>query len=190
MSRIGRMPVLLPPGVEVSVEEGNVVRVQGPKGTLQRALHPRMQVRIEEVEENGRKVRQVRVLRPSDDRLDRSLHGLCRTLIANMVHGVTQGYEKVLEISGVGYRATPTRDGGVELQLGFSHPVRFPPVPGIQLVVEGNTRILVRGIDKELVGNVAARLRAIKKVEPYKGKGIRYADEVPRRKEGKQKKGR
>jgi large subunit ribosomal protein L6 len=173
--------------VEVTIDEQNRVRVQGPKGTLERQIHPRLRLHLEEVERDGQKVRQVRVERLSDDRLDRSLHGLSRTLIANMVEGVTRGFEKVLEIHGVGYRVTK-RGEGLELQVGFSHPVHIDPVPGIEFVVEGNNRIIVRGIDKELVGNVAARIRAVKKVEPYKGKGIKYADEVPRRKAGKQAK--
>jgi large subunit ribosomal protein L6 len=187
MSRIGKQPVVIPSGVEVTIGEDNLVRVKGPKGSLERRIHPRMRLRIEEVERDGKKVRQVRVERPSDDRQDRALHGLSRTLIANMVQGVTQGFEKVLEINGVGYRATQ-KGKGVELQVGFSHPVYVEPDPGVEIVVEGNTRIVVRGADKEKVGNTAARIRAVKKVEPYKGKGIKYADEVPRRKAGKQAK--
>lgn len=181
MSRIGRAPIPYPKDkVEVSVE-GGLVTVKGPKGTLTRTVRPEVSVRVDD----GR----ILVERSSDEPFHRALHGLTRTLIANMVKGVTEGYERVLEIVGVGYRAQKTGDS-VTLQIGFSHPVEIKPKPGIELDVgqDVNTRtpfITVRGIDKELVGQQAAEIRAIKKPEPYKGKGIRYRGEYVRRKAGK-----
>ncbi|HXG39683.1 MAG TPA: 50S ribosomal protein L6 [Candidatus Limnocylindrales bacterium] len=175
MSRIGRLPIPLPPGVDVTID-GRRITVTGPRGTLSRELHPAVEV----VREDGRLV----VRRPSDDKLHRSLHGLTRTLVANMVTGVTAGYRKALEISGVGYRAQKVGEK-LQLSLGYSHPVEIVPPPGISFEVENPTRLAVVGIDKELVGQVAALVRATRKPEPYKGKGVRYAGEQIRRKAGK-----
>lgn len=180
MSRIGKMPIPVPSGVEVKVNDG-AVTVKGPKGTLSRVIPADMIVNVEA----GRVV----VERPSDGREHRSLHGLTRTLIANMVEGVTKGYEKVLQIHGVGYRAQMSGNN-LTLQVGYSHPVEITPRPGIQFEVgqETNTRlplVMVRGIDKETVGQQAAEVRAVRKPEPYKGKGIRYSTEIVRRKAGK-----
>jgi large subunit ribosomal protein L6 len=179
MSRIGRQPIAIPDGVDVSVE-GTRVAVKGPRGTLERSVHADMRI----VKDDGT----LRVERPSDERVHRSLHGLTRTLIANMVTGVTAGYEKRLEIVGVGYRAA-LRGSDLELALGFSHPVPFPAPEGIEFEVPAPTRIVVRGIDKELVGEVAANIRKIRKPEPYKGKGVRYEGEHVRKKAGKAAKG-
>ncbi|NLN29494.1 MAG: 50S ribosomal protein L6 [Firmicutes bacterium] len=175
MSRIGKIPIEIPSGMEVQLE-GNTIRVKGPKGTLERKLHPEMQVNIED----GRVV----VNRPSDEKKHRSLHGLTRTLIANMVQGVTQGFEKRLEIHGVGYRAAK-QGNKLVLSMGFSHPVEFDTPPGMEIEVPAPTRITVRGIDKEKVGQLAAEIRAVRKPEPYLGKGIRYEGEYVRRKAGK-----
>lgn len=175
MSRIGKIPIEIPSGVEVQLE-GNTIRVKGPKGTLERKLHPEMQVNIED----GRVV----VNRPSDEKKHRSLHGLTRTLIANMVQGVTQGFEKRLEIHGVGYRAAK-QGNKLVLSMGLSHPVEFDTPPGMEIEVPAPTRITVRGIDKEKVGQLAAEIRAVRKPEPYLGKGIRYEGEYVRRKAGK-----
>lgn len=175
MSRIGRSPIDVPGGVEVTLEPG-FVRVKGPKGTLERTL-PRQ---IAVSQEGG----QILVTRPSDDGPHRSLHGLTRTLVANMVEGVTQGFEKNLEIQGVGYRAAP-KGSGLELQLGYSHPVEYPAPEGITFEVTTPTRITIRGADKEMVGQVAAEIRAIRKPDPYKQKGVRYAGEYIRKKAGK-----
>lgn len=180
MSRIGKMPIPIPGGVEVQVEN-SVVTIKGPKGTLTKSIHPDMIVRVEDGN--------ILVERPSDDKLHMSLHGLTRTLIANMVEGVTKGYEKLLEIHGVGYRAQMVGPK-LQLQVGYSHPVEIAPRPGIQFEVgqDVNTRmplVTVRGIDKEVVGQQAAEIRAVRKPEPYKGKGIRYSTEVVRRKAGK-----
>lgn len=175
MSRIGKLPVELPAGVQIHID-GNVIRVEGPKGKLERELHPEM---ILEVEEN-----QLLVKRPSDSKAHRSLHGLTRTLVANMVHGVTQGYEKVLEVRGVGYRANK-QGKKLVLSVGYSHPVEIEEPEGIEIAVPQPTRIEVKGIDKELVGAVAANIRAVREPEPYLGKGIKYADEQIRRKAGK-----
>lgn len=180
MSRIGKMPIPVPSGVDVKID-GNSVTVKGPKGTLTRVLHPDMKV----TQEGGNVI----VERPSDEATHRSLHGLSRTLVANMVEGVTKGYEKILQIHGVGYRAQMA-GANLNLQVGYSHPVEIVPRPGIQFEVgqEANTRlplVYVRGIDKEVVGQQAAEVRAIRKPEPYKGKGIRYSTEVVRRKAGK-----
>ena len=175
MSRIGRLPIAVPDGVTVAID-GRSITVEGPKGTLHRDLHPDMAVALED----GRVV----VTRPTEAKQHKQLHGLTRTLVANMVTGVSTGYRKGLEITGVGYRAQKV---GVRLQLnlGYSHPVEIEPPPGISFELENPTRLTVIGIDKELVGEIAARVRASRKPEPYKGKGVRYAGEVVRRKAGK-----
>jgi large subunit ribosomal protein L6 len=175
MSRIGRQPITIPSGVDVAVE-GSHIRVKGPRGELERDLVPDLRV----VTEDG----QVRVERPNEEKRVRELHGLTRTLVNNMVIGVTEGYRKSLEISGVGYRAQLV-GRKLQLNLGYSHPVEIEPPEGISFEVENPTRLAVVGIDKELVGHVAARVRATRKPEPYKGKGVRYAGEVVRRKAGK-----
>ncbi len=175
MSRIGRMPIPIPPGVKVSITPGEVV-VSGPRGELRRRFHPDMVI----TQDNGN----LTVSRPSDGREHRSLHGLTRTLLANMVQGVTGGFEKSLEVVGVGYRAEKTGDS-VVLRIGFSHPVEVSPMPGVSLGVEGVNRIKVTGVEKELVGEMAARIRAMRSPDSYKGKGIRYAGEVVRLKPGK-----
>jgi len=156
--------------------EGNRVTVKGPKGTLTREIHPDMKVEKQDSS--------LLVTRPSDSRIHRSLHGLTRTLVANMVEGVTNGFSRRLEVNGVGYRAQQVGKD-IVLQMGFSHPVQVEPPEGISFAVEGNNRIIVSGIDKELVGEIAARIRAVKPPEPYKGKGIKYAEEQIRRKVGK-----
>ena len=175
MSRIGRMPIPLPAGVEVS-QEGSNLRVKGPLGTLQRTIHPEMTLE----REDGA----IRVVRPSDEPRHRALHGLTRTLINNMVTGVATGFTKNLEISGVGYRAQ-LQGQKLVLALGYSHPVEVDPPAGIEFRVETPTRLAVFGADKELVGQTAAYIRAQRKPEPYKGKGIRYAGEQILRKAGK-----
>jgi large subunit ribosomal protein L6 len=179
MSRIGKQPIEVPGGVDVTLE-GSRVSVSGPRGSLHQDVHPRMKVTVEDGT--------VRVERASDERLDKSLHGLTRSLIANMVAGVTEGFEKRLEIQGVGYRAA-LQGQDLELQVGFSHPVRFPAPEGIEFEVPAANRIVVRGIDKQLVGEVAANIRKVRKPEPYKGKGIRYEGEYVRKKAGKAAKG-
>ena len=176
MSRIGRAPIPLPSGVDVSVVEGHVT-VKGPKGTLERDLPQDITVR----QDDGALV----VERPDDQRHHRALHGLTRSLVNNMVVGVTQGFSRDLEIVGVGYRATAQGDNRLDMALGFSHPVVVEAPDGITFEVPAPTRITVRGIDKEAVGQVAANIRKLRKPEPYKGKGIRYAGEVVRRKAGK-----
>jgi len=175
MSRIGRLPIDIPSGVDVKVD-GPAVTVKGPKGELSLTVASPIEVKLEE--------NQVLVTRPDDERASRSLHGLTRTLIANQIIGVTEGYSKGLEIVGTGYRVAQ-RGSSVEFALGFSHPVVVEPPAGITLTVEGNNKITVAGIDKQAVGETAANIRKIKKPEPYKGKGIRYAGEVVRRKAGK-----
>jgi large subunit ribosomal protein L6 len=175
MSRIGRLPIEIPSGVDVTVD-GQAVTVKGPKGELGLTVASPIQVSVNEG--------QVVVTRPDDERESRSLHGLTRTLIANNVIGVTQGYSKSLEIVGTGYRVT-ARGSDIEFALGFSHPVLVQPPAGISFQVESNTRLTVSGIDKQAVGEVAANLRKIRKPEPYKGKGVRYAGEVVLRKNGK-----
>ena len=176
MSRIGKMPVSVPPGVEVTIR-GSHVSVKGPKGEISRTFHRDMSVSLED--------NQLVVTRPTDNRLHRSLHGLTRALLANMVHGVHEGFRKELEIHGVGYRAQVEGEKLV-LSVGYSHPVQIEPPPGITLSVDKSSRnIAVEGVDKELVGKVAAEIRAVRKPEPYKGKGIRYAGEHVRRKAGK-----
>lgn len=175
MSRIGQLPIPLPQGVTIDIE-GSEVRVRGSKGELQRSFHPDMSITLED----GNLI----VSRPDDEKLHRCLHGLTRTLLANMVIGVTQGFEKIMEIVGVGYRAQKTGDKLV-LQVGFSHPVEIEPPPGISFVVEGPNRVKVLGIDKELVGEMAARIRKVRPPDSYKGKGIRYAGETVHLKPGK-----
>jgi large subunit ribosomal protein L6 len=179
MSRIGRQPIAIPGGVEIVVD-GSHVRVKGPKGALERTFHPDMRILMED--------RSVRVERPSDERSHRSLHGLTRSRIANMVEGVPSGFEKRLEIVGVGYRAA-LKGSDLELAMGFSHPVVFRPPSGIEFEVPAQNRIVVRGIDKQQVGEVAAEIRKVRKPEPYKGKGIRYEGEYVRKKAGKAAKG-
>ncbi len=175
MSRIGKRPVPLPKGVTASVS-GNTVVIKGPKGELSRAVHADLGVKLEGGE--------VVVTRPSDSTWHKSLHGLSRTLVANMVEGVTKGFEKQLEIVGVGYRAE-TKPYGVNLVVGFSHPVEFRAPAGIKITAEQPTVVKVAGSDKELVGRVAAEIRGVRPPEPYKGKGIRYVGEHVRRKAGK-----
>ena len=176
MSRIGRMPIAIPAGVTVEVAENNKVTVKGPKGTLERVLPAEMEIKVEGTE--------VHVSRPNDLKRMKSLHGLTRTLIHNMVVGVEKGYEKALEINGVGYRAAK-QGKTLTLSLGYSHPVEMTDPEGIETVVENQTKITVKGIDKEKVGQFAAEIRDQRRPEPYKGKGIKYADEVIRRKVGK-----
>ncbi len=180
MSRIGRMPIAIPAGVTVSVAENNKVTVKGPKGELSRVLPSEMEIKVEGAE--------VLVSRPNDLKKMKSLHGLTRTLINNMVVGVTQGYEKKLEVNGVGYKAAKAGKK-LTLSLGYSHPVEMEDPEGIETAIEqgagGATVIVVKGIDKEKVGQFAAEIRDKRRPEPYKGKGIKYADEVIRRKVGK-----
>ena len=176
MSRIGRLPVAIPAGVEVTVAEGNVVTVKGPKGTLERALPTEMEIKVED----GHVV----VSRPNDLKKMKSLHGLTRTLIHNMVVGVSEGYTKTLEVNGVGYRAQK-QGKKLVLALGYSHPVEMEDPEGIETTVDGTNVIIVKGISKEKVGQYAAEIRAKRAPEPYKGKGIKYSDEVIRRKVGK-----
>ena len=176
MSRIGRLPVEIPAGVEITVAENNVVTVKGPKGTLTESLPVEMDIKVEN--------NQVVVTRPNDLKKMKSLHGLTRTLVANMVTGVTKGYEKVLEINGVGYRAQK-KGKEITFNLGFSHPVVMTDPEGIETEMDGQNIIIVKGIDKEKVGQYAAEIRELRKPEPYKGKGIKYSDERIIRKEGK-----
>ncbi|MCR5310485.1 MAG: 50S ribosomal protein L6 [Lachnospiraceae bacterium] len=175
MSRIGRMPIAVPAGVTVDIAENNKVTVKGPKGTLERVLPKEMEIKAEGAE--------IVVSRPNDLKKMKSLHGLTRTLIHNMVEGVTNGYEKKLEVNGVGYKAQKAGKK-LTLSLGYSHPVEMTDPEGIETVVEGNI-ITVKGIDKEKVGQFAAEIRDKRRPEPYKGKGIKYSDEVIRRKVGK-----
>ena len=175
MSRIGRKPVPVPNGVTVTVN-GPAITVKGPRGELSRKLHPDMQVKVE----NGT----VTVDRPSDEERHRALHGLTRSLIANMVEGVTQGYKKQLEITGVGYKAE-VKPFGLQLALGYSHPVEYRAPAGIKLTAPQPIIVVIEGADKEKVGQVAAEIRALRKPEPYKGKGVKYQGEQIRRKAGK-----
>ena len=176
MSRIGRMPIAIPAGVTVEVAENNKVTVKGPKGTLERVLASEMEIKVEGAE--------VTVSRPNDLKRMKALHGLTRTLINNMVVGVTEGYEKKLEVNGVGYKAQKAGKK-LTLSLGYSHPVEMEDPDGVETTVEGQNIIIVKGIDKEKVGQYAAEIRDKRRPEPYKGKGIKYVDEVIRRKEGK-----
>ena len=176
MSRIGKMPIAVPAGVTVDIAENNKVTVKGPKGELSRALAPEM-----EIKQDGDVIT---VSRPNDLKRMKSLHGLTRTLINNMVNGVTNGYEKKLEVNGVGYRAAK-QGKKLVLSLGYSHPVEMEDPEGIETVVDGQNIIIVKGIDKEKVGQFAAEIRDKRRPEPYKGKGIKYADETIRRKVGK-----
>ena len=175
MSRIGKLPISIPSGVQVDVR-GNHIKVTGPKGTLERDVAPELRV----VHEDG----SLRVERPNDEKRSRELHGLTRTLLNNMVVGVTDGFRKGLEITGVGYRAQLVGKK-LQLNLGYSHPIEIDPPAGVSFEVENPTRLAVVGHDKELVGHVAARVRSTRKPEPYKGKGVRYAGEIVRRKAGK-----
>ena len=176
MSRIGLKPVTVPAGVEVKVDEKNIVTVKGPKGQLTQAIDPSMKIEINDGI--------LTVTRPTENKKHKSLHGLSRTLINNMIIGVTEGYEKKMEIVGVGYRAA--KEGKkLVLNLGFSHPVEMEDPEGVETEVPTQLEIVVRGINKQLVGNYAAKIRAWREPEPYKGKGIRYAGEHVRRKEGK-----
>ncbi len=176
MSRIGRMPIAIPAGVTVEIAENNKVTVKGPKGTLERVLPVEMSIKVEDAH--------VVVTRPNDLKRMKALHGLTRTLINNMVVGVTQGYEKILEINGVGYRAAK-QGKKLVLSLGYSHPVEMMDPDGIEAIVETPNKIVIKGIDKEKVGQYAAEIRDKRRPEPYKGKGIKYSDEVIRRKVGK-----
>ncbi|GAB96107.1 large subunit ribosomal protein L6 [Kineosphaera limosa] len=176
MSRIGRLPVTVPSGVDVTID-GQSVKVKGPKGEL--ALTVTAPITVDRGDEGA-----IEVSRPNDERESRSLHGLTRSLIANMVQGVTAGFEKKLEIYGTGYRVQ-NKGGNLEFALGYSHPITVEPPVGITFTVEGPTRFAVQGIDKQLVGEVAANIRKLRKPDPYKGKGVRYAGEQIRRKVGK-----
>ena len=176
MSRIGRMPITVPAGVEVKIGEGNVVTAKGPKGELTKTMHQDMII-----EQNGS---EILVKRPDDQPINRSLHGLTRSLIANMVEGVEKGFSKTLDVNGVGYRASK-QGKKLILNLGYSHPVEMEDPEGLESVLDGQNKITVKGIDKEKVGQYAAEIRDKRRPEPYKGKGIKYADEVIRRKVGK-----
>jgi large subunit ribosomal protein L6 len=176
MSRVGLKPIEVPNGVTVTINDNNVVAVKGPKGELVRTFHPDMKIILED--------KVVRVERPSDSKEHRSLHGTTASLISNMVEGVTKGYEKNLELVGVGYRASK-QGKNLILNVGYSHPVEIVPEEGIEIEVNGNNKVVVKGISKERVGAVAANIRAVRPPEPYKGKGIRYEGENVRRKEGK-----
>lgn len=175
MSRIGKKPVTVPKGVTLDLQ-GQVVAVKGPKGELRRTLHPEMRLALADGV--------LTVARPSEDKRHKALHGLTRTLVQNMVDGVAKGFNKTLEIQGVGYKAE-TKPYGVNLIVGFSHPVKYEAPKGIKISVENNTVVKIEGADKEIVGQVAAELRAVRPPEPYKGKGIRYQGEQVRRKAGK-----
>ncbi len=177
MSRVGKMPITCPPGVDIKLQ-GTRVEVKGPKGVLSRELHPRMKI----IQENG----ELRVERPGDAGQDRALHGLTRSLLANMVQGVTDGFEKRLELVGLGYRAT-VKGNSLTLNLGYSHPIDYNPTEGIEIILDENNKniIIVRGIDKQKVGQAAADIRHFRKPEPYKGKGVHYVGEYVRRKAGK-----
>ena len=176
MSRIGRMPITVPAGVEVKLAPGNVITVKGPKGTLTKTMHPDMVI-----EQEGNTIL---VKRPDDEKLSRSLHGLTRTLIHNMIQGVTEGYKKELDVNGVGFRVA--KEGkNLVMNIGFSHQVIVPEIDGITIDVPGPNKIVISGADKQMVGQFAAEVREKRPPEPYKGKGIKYVDEVVRRKVGK-----
>jgi large subunit ribosomal protein L6 len=175
MSRIGKLPIAIPAGVEVKLED-KTLTIKGPKGQLVKTFHKDMQIKIEENE--------ILVTRPTENKIHKSLHGLTRSLIQNMVDGVTKGFEKTLEINGVGYRAQK-QGNKLVLNLGYSHPIEMDDPAGISVEVPANTKIIVKGIDKQLVGAHAANIRKQREPEPYKGKGIKYTDEYIRRKEGK-----
>ena len=175
MSRVGKRPIPVPKGVEVAID-GQTVRVKGPKGELTRMVHEEISVALEDGE--------IIVTRPSEDQRIRALHGLTRALVANMVTGVTRGFSRALELHGVGYKAE-AKGKGIRLVVGYSHPVDFPAPPGITISADSPTEVKVEGIDKELVGQVAAEIRRVRPPEPYKGKGIRYVGEHVRRKAGK-----
>ncbi|MGC4378197.1 50S ribosomal protein L6 [Fictibacillus sp. Mic-4] len=176
MSRVGNKPVEIPNGVSVDVKENNVVTVKGPKGELTRQFHNDIVIKVED--------NNILVERPSDNKNHRALHGTTRSVLNNMVIGVTNGYEKALELIGVGYRASKSGNKLV-LNVGYSHPVEIVPEKGIEIDVPSNTKIVVKGIDKQRVGEIAANIRSVRAPEPYKGKGIRYEGEFVRRKEGK-----
>ena len=178
MSRIGKLPVVYPEKVKVAVDDGNIVTVTGPKGTLVKGMHKDMKITVDEKE------RKVTVTRPSDDKEHKALHGLTRALINNMVNGVSKGFQKGLDLVGVGYRAQ-TQGKKLVLTVGYSHPVEIDEVPGITYETPTPNKILVKGIDKELVGLIAAKIREVRTPEPYKGKGIRYENEFVKIKEGK-----
>ncbi len=175
MSRIGRKPIVIPQGVQVEIQ-GNTVKIKGPKGELMQDLHPEMKLVLESS--------QLRVERPSDEKRHRSLHGLTRTLVSNMVDGVTKGFSKSLDIVGVGYKAVK-QGSNLQLTLGYSHPIEIKPFKGIEFDVPAPNKIIVKGIDKQAVGEMAAQVRALREPEPYKGKGVKYEKEVIRRKAGK-----
>ena len=175
MSRIGKLPITVPAGVTVKID-GNVVSAKGPKGELTRAIHPEMKVTLDGST--------ITVERPSDETAHKSLHGLSRTLVANMVEGVANGYKKTLEITGVGFKAEP-KPFGLQLALGYSHQIQYKAPAGIKLSAPQPTQVVIEGADKEVVGQVAAEIRNLRKPEPYKGKGIKYQGEVIRRKAGK-----
>ena len=178
MSRIGRMPITVPAGVEVTIGEGNVVTVKGPKGELTKTLHSNMEIKNE--------AGVLTVARPNDEKLNRSLHGLTRTLLNNMIIGVTDGFKKELDVNGVGYRVEK-KGSQLVMKLGYSHDVIVDEIPGITIEVpeKSNNKIIIHGIDKQLVGQFASEVRGKRPPEPYKGKGIKYTNEVVRRKEGK-----
>lgn len=176
MSRIGKLPIALPQGVNVTIAPNNVVTVKGPKGTLTKEMSNKMNIVIED--------NKVVVTRPNDEKESRALHGLTRALLANMVTGVNDGFSKTLDLVGVGYKVTK-QGKKIVLNVGYSHPVEIEEMEGIQFEVPSTTQIIIRGISKELVGHVAANIRSVREPEPYKGKGIKYSDEVVRRKEGK-----
>ena len=176
MSRVGRLPIAIPAGVTVTVTPENVVTVKGPKGELVKAMHKDITIAVEDA--------QVVVTRPSDVKEHRALHGLTRALINNMIVGVSQGFAKTLELIGVGYRAQ-LQGSKLVMNLGYSHPVEVDAIEGVSFKLDGTTKVIVEGIDKEKVGAVAADIRSWRKPEPYKGKGIKYSNEVIRRKEGK-----
>lgn len=176
MSRIGKQPIVIPAGVTVTVNDNNEVTVTGSKGTLTKEFNKEMIIKIEDNE--------IVVVRPNEERFTRSLHGTTRALIHNMVVGVSEGFKKTLKLVGVGYRAA-LKGNGLELSLGYSHPVIIDPINNIKFSVDKNTTVVVEGIEKDIVGQVAADIRSKRPPEPYKGKGVKYEDEVIRRKEGK-----